>query len=126
VEPLNFNFITRPTKGCFRGVYNSGSPCCFRLCLSQFEPLLISEPSDRSREWGKTPSGVAPPGVPELNAHIRQRTKGGVGGLQPIAQNGINNLVGGCGVPLLPNKERLKGSAATLHCPEQLLTDTLV
>jgi hypothetical protein len=66
---------------------------------------------------------VAPPGVPELNAHIRQRTKGGVGGLQPIAQNGINNLVGGCGVPLLPNKERLKGSAATFHCPEQLLTD---
>jgi hypothetical protein len=89
------------------------------------EPLLNSEPSDRLGS-GKTPSGVAPRGVPELNAHIRQRTKGGVGGHQPIAQNGINNLVGGCGVPLLPNKERLKGSAATLHCPEQLLTDTLV
>jgi hypothetical protein len=30
------------------------------------------------------------------------------------------------GVPLLPNKERLKRSAIALHCPERWLTDTLV
>jgi hypothetical protein len=48
-EPLSFSFITRPTKSCFRTVYDSvatverfgfvnafelGSPCCFHLFLS--------------------------------------------------------------------------------------------
>jgi hypothetical protein len=45
-------------------------------------------------------------GVPELNA-LGKRTKGGVGGHQPIAQHGINNLVGGWGCAALPLDQRV-------------------
>ena len=44
----------------------------------------------------------------------------------PIAQHGINNLVGGWGCRGLPNNDRLKRSAVTLHCLELRLVDTLV
>jgi hypothetical protein len=74
----------------------------------------------------RTPSGVWL-GVPELEAHIRQTHQGRVSGdIGPIAQHGINNLVGGWGCRGLPNNDRLRRSAVTLHCPEQRLSDTLV
>src|SRR5262245_32718522 len=51
----------------------------------------------------RTPSGCGTrPGVPELNAHVRQTHHGrNVGGHRPIAQHGINNLVGGWAVVCL-------------------------
>jgi hypothetical protein len=55
---------------------------------------------------------VAPgPGFLSWKLILGRRTKGGVGGHQPIAQHGIINLVGGWGCRGLPNDDRLKRSA---------------
>src|SRR5262249_8694165 len=49
---------------------------------------------------------------------IRQTRHGRVSGdIGAIAQHGINNFVGGWGCRGLPNNDRLKRSAVTLHCP---------
>ena len=93
LEPSNFSFITRPTKGWLRVVGDRvatvkgfrfantpelGSPRGFHLWLSH--GLLLWGPLAPPALMERTPSATfAKPGVPELNAHIRQRTKGGVG-----------------------------------------------
>src|SRR5580693_3575525 len=80
------------------------------------------------RRVERTPSGGGEPGPGFLScAHVGQthqrRVSADVG---PIAQHGINNLVGGWGCRGLPNNDRLKRSAVTLHCLELRLVDTLV
>ena len=54
---------------------------------------------------------------------LGKRTKGeSWGDIGPIAQHGINNLVGGWGCRGLPNSQRLRRSAVTLlYCPDQRL-----
>jgi len=69
LEPSNFSFITGPTKGCLRTVYDSGviikrfrfvnapelgSPCCFHLWLG----YLTFSLSARAMPMERTPSGV--------------------------------------------------------------------
>ena len=74
----------------------------------------------------RTPSGVWL-GVPELEAHIRQTHQGRVSGdIGPIAQHGINNLVGGWGCRGSPNSVSVNGSVVMLHYRGQRLTHTLV
>jgi hypothetical protein len=58
------------------------------------------------------------PGAPELEAHIRQTAlRASVAGdIGPIAQHGINNLVGGWGAAVCLTQRSLNRSVVLLHC----------
>jgi hypothetical protein len=61
-----------------------------------------------------------------LRSMLGKRTKGECRGHRADSTARHRQPVGGWGCRGLPNNDRLKRSAITLHCPNQPLIDTLV